>query len=149
MDFPADFAIKEQIPEEILKGLNIEAAACFKGKDDYMVILENQKQIEELEPNFQLIARLSDCRGVIATAPGEDCDFISRCFFPQSGVNEDPVTGSAHTLMTPYWAKRLGKNNLTAEQLSNRKGVLQTELKNDRVKLIGQAKTYLKGEIEI
>ena len=78
--------------------------------------LSNQQQIENLKPNFPALAKVK-ARGVIATAPGRDIDFVSRCFYPQSGVNEDPVTGSAHTIMVPYWAKELNKNNLRALQL--------------------------------
>ena len=88
-------------------------------------------------------------RGVIATAKGNDADFVSRCFYPQSGINEDPVTGSAHTIMVPYWAKELGKPTMKAIQLSKRKGYLDCELKNNRVLMSGKAVTYLKGEFTI
>ena len=87
-------------------------------------------------------------RGVIVTAPAGngEADFVSRCFYPQSGVNEDPVTGSAHTIMVPFWVERLGKNELKAVQLSARKGYLDCALRNDRVLMSGKAVTYLKGE---
>ena len=149
MNFPADFAKAVQAPQAIIDGLGIHPEETYLGKDDYMVILANQEMVENISPNFRKIASLTNCRGVLATAPGRDCDFVSRCFFPQSGVDEDPVTGSAHTLMTPYWAKRLGKNILHAQQLSKRKGNLQCTLEGERVKLMGAAKTYLQGEIDI
>ena len=83
---------------------------------------------------------------MIVTAPGKDCDFVSRFFAPQAGINEDPVTGSAHTIMVPYWSKELNKTKLRAIQLSKRKGYLACELKNNRVLMSGNAVTYLKGE---
>ena len=86
-------------------------------------------------------------RGVITTAKGNDADFVSRCFYPQTGINEDPVTGSAHTIMVPYWAKELGKTTLKAIQLSKRKGYIECELKDDRVLMSGNAITYLKRRI--
>jgi predicted PhzF superfamily epimerase YddE/YHI9 len=94
------------------------------------------------------IAKL-DARGVIITAPGKNVDFVSRFFAPQSGVNEDPVTGSAHTTLVPYWRKVLGKDSLTAMQLSKRKGELKCKYLKDRVEISGKAKTYLSGEIVI
>ena len=90
-----------------------------------------------------------DRRGVIATAPGINVDFVSRFFAPNAGINEDPVTGSAHCLLTPYWADRLNCSRLTAQQLSKRGGSLICELKHDRVLLSGQAIAYLVGEIQI
>jgi predicted PhzF superfamily epimerase YddE/YHI9 len=90
-----------------------------------------------------------DSRGVIVTAPGNDCDFVSRCFFPQTGVDEDPVTGSAHCQMTPYWVDRLGKSKLVACQLSARGGEVICEMQGDRVMLEGEAVKYMEGKIEI
>ena len=90
-----------------------------------------------------------DCLGIIVTAPGEHCDFVSRFFAPSAGVPEDPVTGSAHCNLIPYWAEKLGKNKLHAYQLSARKGELWCELKGDRVLISGKVVTYLKGEIYI
>ena len=88
-----------------------------------------------------------DCVGIIATAPGENCDFVSRFFAPAAGVDEDPVTGSAHCTLIPYWAARLGKNKLTAHQISRRGGELFCELIGDRVHIGGKAVLYLRGEI--
>jgi len=110
--------------------------------------LPSQRMIEDLRPDFKTLAQ-TPCRGVIATAAGDETDFVSRCFYPQSGIDEDPVTGSAHTIMIPYWAGQLNKNILTAMQLSKRRGYLDCELKGDRVLMSGHAITYLKGTIEV
>ena len=113
-----------------------------------MVVLPSQKAIEALTPDFKKLAQ-TPCRGVIATAAGDEADFVSRCFYPQSGIDEDPVTGSAHTIMVPYWAKQLNKTSMKAIQLSKRRGFLDCELSGDRVLMSGYAVTYLKGEIEV
>ena len=113
-----------------------------------MAIFENKSDIENLNLNVEAIKKI-DKRGLIVTAPGDDCDFVSRCFFPSTGVIEDPVTGSAHTSLIPYWSKKLNKNKLIAKQLSQRGGVLFCEHKNDRVHIGGNSVLYLKGEIFI
>jgi PhzF family phenazine biosynthesis protein len=135
-------------PESICRGLKIDKAVIYKGSFDYMAVLENQQQVEKLDPDFNLLSTL-DSRGLVVTAPGDEADFVSRCFFPQSGINEDPVTGSAHTMMTPYWARVLGKNKLSAIQLSARRGKLQCMLSGERVFMTGNAVIYLRGEIEV
>jgi len=147
MNFPAD-DIQEikNPPEAILKSLNVEAKIIFRGRDDFLVIVDNQSVVENCTPDFRLLQTVKS-RGVIVSAKGKETDCVSRGFFPQTGVNEDPVTGSAHTTLIPYWAKILGKNQLTARQISPRGGFLKCELKGDRVILSGQAVTYLKGEI--
>jgi PhzF family phenazine biosynthesis protein len=147
MLFPSDNLKPVSTPIEILKALSIDSSTTFKGRDDYMVVVDSQHMIEQLRPDFKTLASLDDCRGVIVTAPGKDTDFVSRCFFPQSGVDEDPATGSAHTSMAPYWAKKLNKNKLSALQLSNRKGILHCEYLEDKTAISGYAKTYLVGEI--
>lgn len=118
----------------------------FKGKTDYLLIYENEEQIKKAIPSFSHIAQLS-ARGVIISAAGNEVDFVSRFFAPQCGINEDPVTGSAHTSLTPYWTKKLGKTELTALQLSERKGQLKCRFLNERVEISGQARLYLSGEI--
>ncbi|MFT6322179.1 MAG: PhzF family phenazine biosynthesis protein [Granulosicoccus sp.] len=148
MNFPTDILEKVAAPSELVEGLGISPLKVFKGKTDFMVIVENQAIIESLQPNFKLLEKL-DARGTIITAPGQNSDFVSRCFFPQAGVDEDPTTGSAHTSMIPYWANQLGKTEMTAIQLSNRKGHLKCKYLNDRVEISGFAKTYLIGEIFI
>jgi len=149
LNFPANppEAINES-PAGIFEGLGIEPAPVFKTSFDYMVVLPSQKMVEALTPDFKKLAQ-TPCRGVIATAAGDEADFVSRCFYPQSGIDEDPVTGSAHTIMVPYWAGRLNKTRLKAIQLSKRRGLLDCELKDGRVLMSGNAVTYLKGEIEV
>ena len=110
------------------------------------MIYDHQRDIESLTPDFTKLLH-TDARGVIVSAPGEKVDFVSRFFAPQVGINEDPVTGSAHTTLTPYWSERLDKKRMKAQQLSARKGELVCELSGDRVKISGKAVTYLIGEI--
>ena len=147
MDFPAEPSDSCDVPKPLIEGLGFEPVLVMKGTD-YLAIVSKQHQIEELAPDFKELAQL-DSRGVIVTAPGNDCDFVSRCFFPQTGVDEDPVTGSAHCQMTPYWVDRLGKSKLVARQLSSRGGEVICEMRGDRVTLEGQAVKYMEGEIEI
>lgn len=149
LNFPSNPPEKvEEIPEGLLEGLGIDLVPVYKTSFDYMVVLANQQAILDLKPDFSKLAKVP-ARGVIATAKGIDSDFVSRCFYPQSGVNEDPVTGSAHTIMTPYWAAHFQKTNLSAIQLSARKGYLQVTLLGNRVAMTGKAITYLKGQYHI
>ncbi len=148
LDFPADKIEPCDPPRELIDAFIPLPVECFKGISDYLLVFKKQSEIEFLNPNFDLLSTL-DSRGVIVTAPGEKVDFVSRFFAPSQGIMEDPVTGSAHTTLMVYWAKRLKKNTLTGEQLSKRKGYLQCTLENDRVKIGGVAKLYLAGEIYI
>jgi len=149
MDFPAD-QIEACLPIPLVTESlgNVKILEWYKGQDDYMVILESQEVIEQLKPDFAMLSKLSS-RGIIATAKGDESDFVSRCFFPQSGIDEDPVTGSAHTTLTPYWAAKFGKNELTAKQVSARGGYLHCTLNGTRVTVRGEGITYLIGEIII
>ncbi len=147
MDFPAVASEPIDAPAELLAGLGASPVEV-RAAPDYLAIFGSEQEIADLAPDFSALSRL-DRRGVIATAPGNECDFVSRCFYPRLKVNEDPVTGSAHCKMAPYWAARLGKSILTGRQLSRRGGTVQCELKGDRVILTGRAVDYLKGEIEI
>jgi len=113
-----------------------------------MVVLKDESTLVRLKPDIAKIMNIP-VRGVIVTAPGDITDFVSRFFAPQAGIPEDPVTGSAHTTLTPYWAKRLAKPVLTAIQRSSRVGHLWCEDQGDRVKIGGHAFTYLIGEIEV
>ncbi len=115
----------------------------------YYAVLENEEQVAQFNPDFELIKGLSDSFGLVITAKGRDSDFVSRFFAPHAGVNEDPVTGSIHCTLIPYWAEKLGKNKLLARQLSKRGGVLYCENLVDRVSIGGHAVLYLKGNIQI
>jgi PhzF family phenazine biosynthesis protein len=128
--------------------LNLAPTAIYRGKTDYMLTYSSVSEIERLEPDMRRLSEIR-CRGVIVTAPGEKSDFVSRFFAPQSGIDEDPVTGSAHATLAPYWAMRLGRNELTAEQLSARHGWLKCRVEGDRVKISGQARSFMSGEISL
>jgi len=146
LNFPTDVFERVDLFEELTNGFNIKPIDALKGKTDYMLVFENENQIKKIAPNFEEISKLKG-RGVIVTAKGDKVDFVSRFFAPQSGINEDPVTGSAHTTLIPYWSKKLNKNELTAIQLSERKGYLKCKYLADRVEISGKAKLYLIGEI--
>ncbi|ULQ53133.1 PhzF family phenazine biosynthesis protein [Flavihumibacter fluvii] len=146
LDFPANPPQATKAPELLFTALGIKGGLVFTTSFDYMVLLENQQAVEALEPDFSLLATIP-ARGVICTAKGDHADFVSRCFYPQSGINEDPVTGSAHTIMVPFWADQLNKSSLDALQLSKRKGYLRCTLQGNRVLMTGTAVTYLEGKI--
>jgi PhzF family phenazine biosynthesis protein len=148
LDFPVDTFQAVSIPHEIIHGLGRVPAEVYQGKTDYLLVYPQQSDIENLTPDFGLLGK-AQARGLIVTAPGDEADFVSRFFAPAVGINEDPVTGSAHTTLTPYWTARLGKTELTAMQLSKRRGWLKCKLAGDRVLIAGQAMTYLVGTIEV
>lgn len=148
LDFPTDQLAKVDPVMEILEAFEKDPLEMYKGKTDYLLLYETQDDIEQSNPNLHLLKK-SNARGIIITAPGTEVDFVSRFFAPGSGVDEDPVTGSAHTTLTPFWCEKLGKNKLTAQQLSQRKGSLSCELQGERVKITGKAVTYLIGHIYI
>ena len=145
LDFPTASFTQVEPPEIITRALGIKPSEVYFSID-YMVLLGSEKDIAELKPDFQLLSQL-ETRGVIVTAKGRDVDFVSRFFAPAVGINEDPVTGSAHTILTPYWSKKLNKTELTAHQLSERKGKLICKHLGDRVEISGKAVTYLTGTI--
>jgi PhzF family phenazine biosynthesis protein len=147
LDFPFDPPKPiTPVPEGLFEGLGISARTVYKGKFDYMVVLDNQEMVAALKPDFRKLSTIPS-RGILVTAKGNEVDFVSRCFFPQSGIDEDPVTGSAHCLLTPYWASVTGKSVFKAIQLSARKGWIDCQLHNDRVLMSGHAVLFLKGEI--
>ncbi|WP_165022069.1 PhzF family phenazine biosynthesis protein [Dysgonomonas sp. ZJ279] len=146
LNFPTDVFNEIDLTEDITAPFEAKAKHAYKGKTDYMLVFEKEEDIRNMNPNLATLAKL-DARGVIVTAKGDEVDFVSRFFAPQVGIDEDPVTGSAHTTLTPYWAKVLGKDDMTAIQLSERKGYLQCKYLNDRVEISGQGRLYLIGEI--
>ena len=148
LDFPLSKVSEIEIPENLKLAFNIQPKKYLKGRDDLMLIFENENDIISLKPNFSIIAE-SKTRGIICTSQSEKYDFVSRFFAPAVGVNEDPVTGSAHTMLIPYWAKILNKNQLKAKQVSARGGILHCTNLNNRVEIGGKAVTYLVGEITI
>jgi PhzF family phenazine biosynthesis protein len=148
LDFPAAKPVPCDSIGEIFLGLKIAPRQLYQGPWDYLVELETQQQVEALKPDFRILAQ-SPGRGVVVTAKGDHADFVSRCFYPQSGIEEDPATGSAHTMLIPYWSEKLGKTTFEAIQLSQRVGQLSCGLIGDRVLIGGKTYTYLVGEIFI
>ena len=148
LDFPKDSLSKYNEFSSIEEIINTNPIELYKGRDDVLAIVESEDSVRNLDINFELLNKIN-ARGLIVSARGTKSDFVSRFFAPSAGVNEDPVTGSAHTTLIPYWSNKLGKTSMHAEQLSERGGVLYCEDKNDRVLIGGNAIEYLKGEINI
>jgi PhzF family phenazine biosynthesis protein len=148
LDFPADHVHPVELNHVFTDALGVKAIAAFKGRTDYLLLFESEEMIQNIKPNFHLLKQ-TDARGIIVTSAGNEVDFVSRFFAPRVGVDEDPVTGSAHTSLVPFWAARLHKTDLTALQLSERGGQLWCTMAGDRVLIAGKAVTYLRGEIEI
>ena len=150
LDFPSRPPEPVALPMDLIKALGGKIPVeVLKGRD-YFVVYETEEDVRELKPDFNALAKI-DTIGVIVTAEGDsdDVDFVSRFFAPAAGINEDPVTGSAHCNLIPYWADMLEKDELHAFQISSRKGELWCTNKGDRVLMSGKAVTYLKGEIYI
>ncbi len=147
LDFPA--LKRERAPDdpEVAAALGAAPVEIWQSMD-LMAVFQSEADVRGLRPDLTKVAALKT-RGVIATAPGGECDFVSRFFAPQSGIPEDPVTGSAHCISTPYWAQRLGKSKLTARQISKRGGELFCEDRGDRVRIAGRAVLYLEGTIRV
>jgi PhzF family phenazine biosynthesis protein len=148
LNFPVDEFHSVPFSGDIASCFDKQPLEAYKGKTDYMLVYEKESDITDIRPQFEAIAALK-ARGVIITARGENVDFVSRFFAPQSGIMEDPVTGSAHTTLTPYWSEKLNKTEMSAIQLSERKGYLQCKFLGSRVEISGQAKLYLAGEVYI
>jgi PhzF family phenazine biosynthesis protein len=147
LDFPTDEFGPVEEPEGMVEALGgKEPMFCYCGKTDYMLVYEKQSDIEHMKPDFTKLGKVK-ARGVIVTAPGEWVDFVSRFFGPQVGINEDPVTGSAHTTLIPYWSRQLAKNTMTARQLSERGGDIFCRDRGSRVEIGGEAVTFLEGTI--
>ena len=148
MDFPSRPPFAADKPEGLIEALGGKSPKEILRSRDYFLVYESEDDIINMQPDHSALAKI-DTLGVIVTAPGKGVDFVSRFFAPAAGVPEDPVTGSAHCNLIPYWASKLGKNTLHAHQVSARKGELWCEMKGDRVIMAGKAVTYLKGTIEI
>ena len=147
LDFPSQSPKICNIPKRLVEGLGKKPESCLSN-EDYLAIYKSENDILNISPDFEILKKL-DLRGVIITAPGKKYDFVSRAFYPKYGILEDPVTGSAHTQLIPYWADIFGKLKLNAKQISKRSGELLCEKKGDRVLISGYAKIYMIGEIEI
>jgi len=147
LDFPARLGVSIEVSEQLVSALGTRPREVFLARD-LLAIFDCESDIQNLQPNFARIAAL-DAFAVIVSAPGETVDFVSRFFAPGAGIPEDPVTGSAHCTLVPYWAARLGKSRLTAKQLSSRGGDLSCSLSGSRVLISGSAVEYLRGEIDV
>lgn len=148
MNFPAAKLMREAPPLDLYHALGGNIAVEVFKDDDFLWVLESEEEVRSIDPDFRLMAKVKT-RGVIVTAPGEETDFVSRFFAPSVGIDEDPVTGSAHTMLTPYWSKKLNKKTLTARQISARGGEIRCRMLGERVEIAGQAQTYLTGTIRI
>jgi len=146
LDFPSRPPEPCQHPHPMLEIALGAKPSLVLAAQDYLCVFESEEQVRDLKPDMQALTGI-DLRGTIATAPGRDCDFVSRFFAPGKGIPEDPVTGSAHTTLIPYWAKRLGKTKLFARQISRRGGELWCEDRGARVRIAGGAVQYLQGHI--
>jgi PhzF family phenazine biosynthesis protein len=147
MDFPAKLEQPAEPPPQLAEALGTDLVYVGRNQFDYLVQVADEATLRGLQPRHHLLRELP-VRGVIATAAGSgEFDFVSRFFAPGSGIDEDPVTGSAHTALTPFWAARLGKTEMTAYQASPRGGVVKVRLDGARVRMSGQAFTVLRGEL--
>jgi PhzF family phenazine biosynthesis protein len=146
LDFPATPPTPAPTPDGLVLALGQPPREVLRTKFDYCCVYDTAEEVLALAPDFGLLKKLGG-RGIIATAPGADCDFVSRFFAPAAGIDEDPVTGSAHCALVPYWAEVLGHHKLHARQVSQRGGELWCDLAGDRVKMAGASVLYLRGEI--
>lgn len=148
MDFPAERAETAPVPEGLPAALGAEPTYVGRNRFDYLVEVDTETAVRHLSPDFGGLGKL-DARGIIVTAPAETdgFDFVSRFFAPRAGVDEDPVTGSAHCCLGPYWQRRLGQDEFTAWQASERGGLVKVQVRDERLTLSGQAVTVLRGEL--
>ena len=148
MDFPASNPEIIDAPRDLLAGLGEIVPKQVMASFDYVIVLDSEEDVKNLVPNLSEWMKL-DLRGVVVTAAANKVDFVSRCFFPKLGVDEDPITGSAHCELTPYWSAQLKLSLLKGRQLSKRSGIVDCELQGERVILTGNAVDYMSGEIFI
>ena len=148
LNFPSKPEKKTTPPEGLLEALHVQAKYIGANQFDYIVEVESEEIVKELKPDFGILRKLP-VRGIMVTSQssGGEFDFVSRFFAPGSGIDEDPVTGSAHCCLGPYWQKKLGKDSFTAYQASKRGGIIKVKVVGERTYLIGQAVTVLKGEL--
>lgn len=147
MDFPATLPDATDAPKALIDGLGKQPQQLLAAFD-YVAVYASEDEVQSLSPDFAKLRELG-LRGVVVTAPGKQVDFVSRCFFPKLRVDEDPVTGSAHCELAPYWASQLGQNKFIAAQLSRRGGRIECEVKGDRVVLIGRCADFMTAEIQL
>lgn len=147
MNFPTSDLNEASVPDFLEEAVGVPAIELYRDTD-YLYVVESEEQVRALEPDIRAMKQ-ADVRGIIVTAPGDQVDFVSRFFAPSAGVDEDPVTGSAHTMLTPYWSRRLKKNKLVGRQVSQRGGTVHCTHLDDRVELAGSAKTFMQAQITL
>ena len=148
MDFPARKPVRTELTAQVAQAVNLPILEAHSSRDLFLLV-ENEQLIKSFTPDFELLKQIQGYLGVVITAQGDEVDFVSRFFAPAIGVPEDPVTGSAHSSLIPFWGERLGKDKMLAKQLSPRGGTLYCENCGDRVKIAGKAVLYLQGEIRV
>lgn len=146
LNFPAELVSESDYPAELIEALHIDPIFVGRNRFDYFIEIESEDVLKKLRPNFSLLGTVQT-RGINVTSKSKEFDFISRCFFPAVEVNEDPVTGSAHCGLAPYWSKKLNKTEMYAYQASARGGIINIELQQGRVLMAGQAVTVMKCEL--
>ncbi len=147
MNFPSKTFKIAKLPDGMLEALGALPVELFQN-EDYIMVLDSEKEVRKLSPNFDILKKVKT-RGIIVTAKGNNVDFVSRFFAPNVGVDEDPVTGSTHSSLIPYWSKKLGKRHMVAEQVSKRGGIVKCRDLGARVEMSGSAVCYLTGDIHI
>lgn len=140
--------VRTEITEAMRQSVNVEILEAHLSRD-LLLLVENEEQVRELKPNFTAMQGIKEAFAVIVTAKGSTADFVSRFFAPGAGILEDPVTGSSHSTLIPFWAVRLGKAEMTARQLSKRGGTLYCKDCGERVSIAGRAVLYLEGELSL
>jgi predicted PhzF superfamily epimerase YddE/YHI9 len=149
LDFPAMPPQLCEAPFGLLPALGLKTALVMKSRD-YLVVADQAEQVRTLSPDIAALAKLDAGNGTIVTARGEgDVDYVCRMFLPLAGIDEDPATGSIHCTLAPYWAGRLGKDTFHAQQLSARGGTARCTISGDRVRIVGRARLYLQGTLEL
>lgn len=148
LDFPQDNLERLSIDHPCLQHFDQRALELWKGNTDYLLLMDSAGAVQSVVPDFASLES-SDGRGFIVTARGDDVDYVARCFYPQTGIREDPATGSSQTTLAPFWAPRLGKKSFSARQLSARGASFETEWRDDRVLITGRAVSYMEGVIEV
>lgn len=148
LDFPSQPPKATKVPKQLMESIGITNAVEVLKARDYFVVLPDEDAVKNVQPDFTIMKEL-DAIGVIVTAKGRSADVVSRCFYPGAGIPEDPVTGSAHTNIVPYWAEKLGKTKLFCKQLSARGGDVHCELRGNRVLMSGKCVLYMEGEIDV
>lgn len=146
MTIPMDYFLETEAPEKLIKALGTTPNEIYIGREDYLCVFDYEEKVKRISPDFHLLAELKSA-GIIVTAKGNDSDYVCRYFAPAYGINEDPATGSIQGMLMNYWSKKLNKKELIVKQLSARGGTLTTKINGDVVYIIGNAITYLKGEI--